>query len=290
VLGFRTPYEPGAAADGALRVLALGDSFTWGDGIADDAKTWPVRLETKLREERDGAPVEVINLAQRGFTTANQAELLRRLGWAFEPDLLLVQFFINDVLPSSPDLGRRQSEWLYPRHSLLPDSWRQGAIRRSAVLELLERAYSGLRNRSRPSLTSLYRDDFEGWRQLRTALHEMAEAARARGGPAAFLLFPRLHAGHWSAADHPDAAVHGRVVRAARAAGFRVLDLTETFAKEGQDGRRWWAQPYDAHPNAPAHALVAERIARWAQRQGWLETKIHSPHPKGPGRNGPATS
>lgn len=55
-----------------------------------------------------------------GYTTANEAELLRRLGWQFDCDLVLVQFYINDALPSGDNFARVGGSWLLPRVNLLP--------------------------------------------------------------------------------------------------------------------------------------------------------------------------
>jgi hypothetical protein len=41
-----------------------------------------------------------------------------------------------------------------------------------------------------------------------------------------------------------------------------VLDLIPAFAGEGGDWKRWWATPYDSHPNEAAHAVAAAAVAR----------------------------
>jgi hypothetical protein len=55
-------------------VIVVGDSFTWGDKVADIRDTWPYVLEQNLN--RSGATVEVISLATPGYTTVNEAEAL----------------------------------------------------------------------------------------------------------------------------------------------------------------------------------------------------------------------
>ena len=41
--------------------------------------------------------MEILNLAVSGYNPYNQGELLRDLGLAYEPDLVLAQFCINDL-------------------------------------------------------------------------------------------------------------------------------------------------------------------------------------------------
>ena len=62
---------------------------------------------------------------------------------------------------------------------------------------------------------------------------------------------------------------YGKVARAAQAEGLEVLDLTQAYAVEGGDWRRWWAVPYDRHPSADAHRVAAQAIADYLAERGW---------------------
>jgi hypothetical protein len=73
-LGLRSFHLDHPKPQGALRVIVVGDSFTWGDKVADIRDTWPYVLEQNLN--RSGATVEVISLATPGYTTVNEAEAL----------------------------------------------------------------------------------------------------------------------------------------------------------------------------------------------------------------------
>jgi lysophospholipase L1-like esterase len=93
-LGLRdTPYRP----DAELQVLLLGDSVAWGDGIVDVRDTFPYLLERRL--EALGVPtVEVVNASVPGYSTFQQAIWLERHGLALEPDAVVLQFCLNDVV------------------------------------------------------------------------------------------------------------------------------------------------------------------------------------------------
>jgi lysophospholipase L1-like esterase len=77
----------------ALRVLAVGDSCTFGLGV-DDAETWPAQLETSLRER--GLDAEVINAGVPGYTAFQGQRWFEARGLDLKPDILVLSFGFND--------------------------------------------------------------------------------------------------------------------------------------------------------------------------------------------------
>jgi hypothetical protein len=68
----------------------LGDSFTYGIGVADD-ETFSARLEAL------DPRLEVLNTGVNGYGTAQELLLLRDQGLALRPDVVVVVFFWNDL-------------------------------------------------------------------------------------------------------------------------------------------------------------------------------------------------
>jgi lysophospholipase L1-like esterase len=270
LFGLRSPYETVARHAGVCRVVTLGDSFTWGGGVAETKDTWPARLEALLNREYAPARCQVINMAEAGYTTANEAEKLRRLGWQFNPDIVVVQYFENDPLPSGPDFERVGD--VTPAPHILPARLREGLVDRSDLLSLVDKAWGQIKSHGFPRkpIHALYRPGSKGWRQVKAAFREMADSAHARKVPILLVIFPYLQPGTWTQSTYPDRDINAQVRTAAEAAGLPVLDLTKTFADQGKDGRHWWATPYDPHPGSAAHALAARRIAQEIESRGWL--------------------
>jgi len=76
---------------GVLRIVVMGDSFTFGEGVADD-ETFPSRLQARL-----GPGVEVLNLGVHGYGHDQMLIRLREEGLRYEPDLVVLGYYADDV-------------------------------------------------------------------------------------------------------------------------------------------------------------------------------------------------
>ena len=83
-------HEPGPHP-GRLRIVALGDSFTFGEGVGDE-QTYPQRLQELL-----GGGAEVVNLGVHGYGHDQMLLRLREEGLRYQPDLVLLGFYVDDA-------------------------------------------------------------------------------------------------------------------------------------------------------------------------------------------------
>lgn len=99
-LGLRG-HEPRPEADGdaGLRVVCLGDSFTFGWGVQDD-ETFPVLVEEALDAALE-EPVDVINCGLPGYNTYQEHQLYKKLMAPLEPDYVVIAWYMNDLDPMS---------------------------------------------------------------------------------------------------------------------------------------------------------------------------------------------
>jgi hypothetical protein len=89
--GFRANREYSfEKSDGKKRILVLGDSFVWGWGVENE------EMFTEILEKELGG-TEVLNAGHTGFDTLQEFLLYKRIGIRYEPDLVLLCFFPNDI-------------------------------------------------------------------------------------------------------------------------------------------------------------------------------------------------
>lgn len=104
-------------APGELRVLCLGDSYTFGLGSLE-ASTFPAQLEAALGDHFRNAPVRVINAGTGGQAPWQERIRLNDTGWRLQPDVVVLQTFMsNDIgetlLRDGKKLRAAPRDWLH---------------------------------------------------------------------------------------------------------------------------------------------------------------------------------
>jgi lysophospholipase L1-like esterase len=244
--GFRGREVALAKPDGVYRVMLLGDSLTLGWGVEAD-ETFAVLLERMLGEDFEGANTrlraEVINTGVGNYNTDQEVSFFETRGRAFDPDLVILNYFINDAEPTPRQRLPKILKYTYLGMSL----WgRLDLIRR---LYLTDGDYSNY-------YADLYHDDQEGWQRAQAALARLARLSEVDDFALLLVLLPELHS---VGEEYGFQEIYDRVRGAAERAGVKhVLELAPAFAHEEPESL--WVTLGDAHPNAKAHAIIARGI------------------------------
>jgi len=80
---------------GTTRVLLVGDSFTFGQGVNYD-ESWPVIVEKRIQDSGNNH-IDLVKAGIQGMDTRSEYILMQRLREKYEYDMVIVGFLINDL-------------------------------------------------------------------------------------------------------------------------------------------------------------------------------------------------
>ncbi len=83
---------------GKLRVVVIGDSMTFGQGVSDD-ELFPRVAEKLLHETHDMPDVELVNLSRRGAGPGEYLQYVRYAAERLNPDLIVIAYYTGNDCP-----------------------------------------------------------------------------------------------------------------------------------------------------------------------------------------------
>ena len=219
-----------------IRIAILGSSHVMGSGV-DDRQTFENLLEERLnRRSADGPRYEVLNFAVPGYGLLQATVVAEKVLPRFKPDIVI--YFIH------PGEGRRAIErirWALELGGKVGSDYEY-------VSEIMKRSDA------RPELPAPefthrllpYRKELIEWTYDR-----QVHAIRDLGAIPVFVFLPGV------GRDFDGNELYD-LRRAAERAGAAALSLTDVY--QGEDARELRLAEWDDHPNAHAHALIAEEL------------------------------
>jgi lysophospholipase L1-like esterase len=275
--GLRDREHTLAPAPGTIRILALGDSYTFGLGVPEEL-TYPRVTEALLNASRgDAVPAaEILNFGIPGYNTLHELEQLRQLGLAFHPGIVVVGFLFDDLALSA--VQRRRLEATDPPGSTRePSGDGFGAALRSSISAgiVYMKQHSLLAAWAMPRLgvvlrplgvmgvgsVGAYKYQFvesnPEWQRVRRALLEMNSLCEQHECRLVVVILPAM--ARFSESGYPIPEYHDAVSAFCRSADLSCLDLLPAFW--GLDGTQLWISPTDGHPNAQADRIIADALS-----------------------------
>lgn len=265
-LAMRDPRLTDARRGAKRRVLLLGDSVTFGRGVADE-DTFSRRLEELIPD------CAAFNAGVSGYDTRQELHRLRRLGPEIKPHLVVLGWYRNDVIVPSDAVAAKVFEgYLVPLDSTEEDflRWKARYIDHthnpldwSALIRLLRIEVKNWRTESkleqRAEQDEVVSREDGGYQRCLQAIREIKAWCEQNGARFVVFLFP--------AREHVE--VEGVEVEYRRllsedlaAAGVTLHDLHEPWRKHWRETQETLYLPRDrCHPNEAGHRQAAAWIA-----------------------------
>src|SRR5215831_8574209 len=79
------------------KIAVIGDSHAYSTRVKNRAETFPSQLEKYLNPNVGRRIVKVLNFGVPGYNTAQELEVLKAKALMFEPQMIILQYCINDT-------------------------------------------------------------------------------------------------------------------------------------------------------------------------------------------------
>jgi len=222
---------------GTCRIALLGDSQAMGGGT-DDRLTFENVAEDKLNATPGGRHprYEILNFAIAGYGPAARRWLLHRSVWRFHPDVVMVTAVDDLVWVARETVGGAMGRYA-PPFPAMDQAAREAGIGRGTPYEVAMAKIQPYRER-------VLRDVYDG----------IVRECREHGARPVAVFIPQPRR------ETPESLVDiRRQIEVARAAGFQIIDLLDTYDATA-DLAPLWVAPWDRHPNVHGHAMLGERL------------------------------
>ncbi len=258
--GLRGEDFPLSKPEGTKRILVLGDSFTFGEGVHLE-DTFSRRLERLLAGKGPSGyfkRIEVINAGVGSRSTVNEINYYRQFAYRFEPDLVIVAYVLNDA-----DYAGGLDLWEEFRQSY---DWKP--LHRSFLLSYCYERFARM-TIGRRFVESIVANTFSArsrWNRSFRYLWFGSDFACGQGSRYFVCIFPFM----FDLTDScPLLPVHERIRQACDGYSIPWIDLFSAF--KGHRARDLWAHPSDPHPNALGHEIAAKAIYDYIEKGGWID-------------------
>jgi len=254
--------------ENTYRILALGDSFTWGLGVKEK-DSWVEQLEKILNENKadlfQNKDIEVINTGVGSWNTEVEYSYLKEKGMSLDPDAVILGFLVNDFRAGNTNYTVDERGYLATLEegnkrihlqSLLYEEESRGNI----FTRMIESSHairwaSGRRVRTEKRKLMVFNDKNSHNKTLKALENIYSETKRA-GIPFYVCIFPYVEN------VIPESEKTDLDIIAQRCESLSIPFARMENAISELDASCLWVHPKDHHPNAKAHNLYAEFIRK----------------------------
>lgn len=252
--GFRGKEYSIPKPKGVYRIVVLGSSITLGWGV-QESDTYVSFVEQWLQGKTGNLKVEFVNTSVGNYNTVREVEAFFSKCLKFEPDMVIVSFFIND-----PQLIEIKDNFLLKHSQAAVLFWSryQQLIRGMGIKPDYANYYKNLYNSGNP-----------GWAACINALKKLSIYCRQRKIFLLMTMMPDIH----NLQKYPFWQEHDIIKRTVLPLGFTFLDFYDTL--KNIDGKSLWAMQGDPHPNKKGHLIIAGSLYDFLMAQKPWERNAH---------------
>jgi lysophospholipase L1-like esterase len=239
-------------------IAAVGDSFTFGQGVLNRDHRFTERLQARLQTSH-GKNVEVLNFGWGNGDTKTETTWIRDAVVKVKPDVVAIFYLANDIedlafftAPPGYAIGKTETALLIASPAFNLAYWRLAG----------PWIYAGMGNAYFHNLLMSYVNE-ERFQKHLADINRQVETVRSIGAAPIFVILPFPHL--WQGVDKAwQAKIYARIAAAAESQSALVLNLASI--EDEITPEAFQVNPIDGHPNAAAHDLIAQRVYDWLSK------------------------
>ena len=258
-IGIRGPDYARKPAVGTRRIIALGDSQTFGNGLAEE-DTWPQQLEAKLNK-REVEAWEVMNWGVPATDTWQHEVFARRALDGYVADVVTLAFYVNDVVGRPKTIANH----------IKTNNWKKRIVyiaKQSAVLSFFQQGLTVVVAAFRPSygvrreaavLAGEDRFDLDrAWLQVSASLRAIRDRCAKQEVKFFVIVLPRRDQ---VVQESPATGYNQRLAKILKENGIQFLDMLPVFRERYREGKTDLFIPWDGHHSLLANRIIAQSVA-----------------------------
>ena len=230
------------------RIHFIGSSMLLGWGVPLE-QGMVARVEKRLNVEKSpksGLKYVGINAGIANYNTFYEVELFERQVEQTAPDLVVVQYYINDAEPNPT----RSDSYILKKSLLAAFSY----LRVKSVLQTssstMEEHY-----------TALYKDGQPDWERTLNSMKKLKDICDKKGIPLVVLLVPEIHD---FSKDNPYTEIYAKLEKTfSNLAAIVINPLDEMRQRFSDIPEGIWITRRDPHPNSAGHEVLANSLSNY---------------------------
>ncbi len=232
-LGMRSP-EP---IPNKKKILFIGSSISLGWGVENE-KSYAEIVNNRLNEE--SLNYQVLNASVGNYNTFRYVENFLRNQTAIEPDIIVINYFLNDA-------------------EILPMGSGNFLLKNSELAASLTIAIKRMIANNKESLdehyNALYNPENQGFLIMENSLAKLAQYVKTKDIKVYLVIIPDIH----FLQDYPFLPIHNKMNAISQNYHFEFIDLYETL--KGVNFDQLQIIPGDSHPNEYGHNLIGNKLS-----------------------------
>ena len=235
---------------GVTRIGIIGDSITFGQGIAKTEDRFSDILENRLKE--NGINIEVYNLGVPGLDSHEEIKLYQEISH-LNFDVIVWQYYLNDIQPA--DKGE-------PARIITKNTYVNDLVHRlsnaSTFFDFIYWRFSSKYAKTFGELNSHYLSMYENPSISKNHEEELAKFIsnlKEENKKIVVIIFPFLEL---IGPNYPAIKIHDNLESFFKSHGVEVIDLLDDF--KDLNSKELIASKFDTHPNEKVHKLAAEKL------------------------------